>query len=71
MNKYPLVKLLMRYGTVFAATVALGTALVVSLAGAGAPLWIGGGVLAGIVVFILLKSYVELVEILSDMLMPR
>ena len=71
MNKYPLVKLLMRYGTMFAATVALGTALVVSLAGAGAPVWIGGGVLAGIVVFIFVKSNLEMVVILSDKLIPR
>lgn len=71
MNKYPLVKLLMRFGTAFAAIVALATAVAVVLIGSGAPLWIAGGLGAGVVVFVLLKSYVELVEILSDMLMPR
>ncbi len=73
MNKYPVVKLLMRHGNLFAIAVSL---CVVAMASVFAisisePFWILGAVLTGFVVYVLLKSYVELVEILSDMLMPQ
>ena len=73
MEKYPVLKLIVRYGQAAAVALAL---LVLGLG-----LFIGGqawgwpaiplAILLALVVFVLAKSYVELVLLVTDMLVPR
>jgi hypothetical protein len=74
---YPAVRLLRRHGAIIA--VAFG--VVPALGGLWAMLvwggpgggigWLVGGVAAGAAVGFLMRSYVELVRIIADMLLPR
>ncbi len=70
---YPAVRLLRRYGN----WIAIGFGAVPVLAGLWAMLalggvfWLIGGVLAGGAIGFLMRSYVELVRIIADMLLPR
>ena len=74
MENYPIIRLLHRHGTWLAALVAvcppLG-ALAMFLAG-GLP-WpvLPMGVVMGAVVYVLARSYVELIHIITETLMPR
>ena len=73
MPKYPIINFLVRHGHPFAIAVALLPAL--------AGIWIAftrgswlcgaGGIAAGAVVYVLMKSYVEMVAIIADMLLPK
>jgi hypothetical protein len=73
MNDYPVLRLIVRYGT--AGSIALGVVAFASIAYLGYPalggLAIAFGALAGIVLFIISKSYAELVRIITEMLLPR
>lgn len=73
MPHYPLVNWLIRYGAWFAAIMAVAPPVIgvyFAFTGTG---WIALaiGVLVGIVTYVLLKSYVELVAIIADMLLPK
>ena len=73
MPNYPIIQFLVRHGHPFAIGVALLPALAglwVLLAGG---LWLYGigAVVAGAVLYVLMKSYVELVAIIADMLLPK
>lgn len=73
MERYPILALILRYGTVGAAGLGVLTALLAGFL-AWAPL--GGlglvvGAVAGAVVFVLGKSYVEIVTIITEMLVPH
>ena len=73
MRTYPMVTALVRYGTLLAVLVALAAAtfgLYLSIAGLGSAFAVGG-VLIGGVLFVLLKSYTELVAIIADMMLPK
>ncbi len=73
MNDYPVLRLIVRYGT--AGAIALSLAVFAVIA------WLGYetlGVLAivlaalvGVVTFVVAKSYAELVRIITEMLLPR
>jgi hypothetical protein len=73
MPHYPIINFLVRHGHPFA----IGVALLPVLAGmwilfAGGPWLYGvGGVAAGAVLYVLMKSYVEMVAIIADMLLPK
>lgn len=70
---YPAVRLLRRHG----AAIAVAFGVVPALAGLWAMLawggigWLAGGVVVGAAVGFLMRSYVELVRIIADMLLPR
>lgn len=73
MPNYPVVNLLVRHGVWFAVIVAalpIIAGLCLALSGWGW-IWLGAGAVAGAVLFIVFKSYVELVCILADMLLPK
>ena len=70
---YPAVRLLRRHGNWFA----IGLGLVFVAAGAWAAvagygaIWLLGGLVAGAFGAFVMRSYVELVRIIADMLLPR
>lgn len=70
---YPAIRLLRRHGN----WIALGFALAPALAGLwatlvlGSALWLLGGIVVGMATGFLMRSFVELVPIIADMLLPR
>jgi hypothetical protein len=71
--KYPMINFLVRYGGLCALVIALVppvAGLYLMIRG-GDWLVLAGGIVAGVVTYGLLKSYSELVELMSDMLMPK
>ncbi len=73
MNDYPMLRLIVRYGSL--GCVALAVLVFAAIAWLGHP-ELGGlaivlGALTGIVVFIVGRSYVELVRLITDMLLPK
>ncbi len=73
MSDYPMLRLIERYG----GWLAVLLALFLPAAGVWALVlgwhwgWMLGGLGAGIVAFVLLRSYVELVRVMIDMLLPK
>lgn len=73
MPNYPVINFLLRHGHRFALAVALLpaiTGLYLGFTGWGWPFAVGGAV-TGVVLYVLAKSYVELVAIIADMLLPK
>lgn len=74
MDQYPTIKLIVERGNVMAVVIALlpMCAAVAAVAGV-AWHWLAltAGAIAGLVVYVLLKSYVELVRVMADMLIPK
>jgi hypothetical protein len=73
MPNYPVVNLLVSHGKWFAAIVAalpVVAGIYLVLAGAGW-IYLCAGVVTGAVLYVISKSYVELVCIIADMLLPR
>lgn len=73
MPNYPIIHFLVRHGHRFAIAVALLPVVVgawLALAGWGWP-YGAGGIVAGAILYVIMKSYVELVAIIADMLLPR
>ena len=73
MPSYPVVNFLLRHGHRFAVVVALLPAvpgLYLGFSGWGWPVAVGG-IMAGGILYVLAKSYVELVAIIADMLLPK
>lgn len=70
---YPALKLVRRYGRPLSVAVALVTAGAgLAAAAAGHSVWFAAaGLIAGPVLLLLLWSFVELVDIVADTLMPR
>jgi len=64
---------LVRHGGVVAAVLGLAPpALAVAALAAGwAAGWLAVGLAAGVVLFALVKSYVELIRVVTDMLLPK
>ncbi|MBI4192746.1 MAG: hypothetical protein HY525_19715 [Betaproteobacteria bacterium] len=74
MDQYPIIKLIVERGNVLAVVVALLPLCAAVAAVAGAAWhWLAliAGVIGGLVVYVLLKSYVELVRVMADMLIPK
>lgn len=70
---YPAVRFLRRYGNWFALTLGVllfAAGAAASLAGYGA-IWVVAGLAAGGFAAFLMRSYVELIRIIADMLLPR
>jgi len=73
MPNYPVVNLLVSYGKWFAAIVAalpVVAGIYLMLTGAGW-IYLCAGAVAGAVLYVVFKSYVELVCIIADMLLPK
>lgn len=73
MERYPVLNFILRYGKV--ASVAAAILAAVAIAGLGWQVlgWLAIvlAIVAGAVVFVLAKSYVEIVTIITEMLVPR
>lgn len=72
-QNYPVVQLLVRHGAMVA--IAIGVVPVLfglywAVAGFGA-VYAVGGLIAGAIAYLFVKSYVELVTIITDMLLPK
>lgn len=71
--RYPTVQFLVKHGNRFALTLALLVILFgIALSWLNTS-WIilAGGVVGGAVLYVILRSYVELVQIIADMLLPK
>ena len=73
MENYPTIQFILRYGDAFAIFVALlpfAAGFITALYGLQ---WmaLAAGAVASLVIGVLMKSYVELVRIIADMLLPR
>ena len=73
MPRYPVVNFLLRHGHAFAVAVALLPAIAGVHLGVSGWGWLiaAGGVATGAILYVLAKSYVELVAIIADMLLPK
>lgn len=73
MNDYPTVRLLLRWGNHMAIAAALAMPLFALLLVAEGWAWttLLAGLFAGAVVLILARSYIELIRIIADTLLPR
>lgn len=73
MNDYPTVRLLLRWGNHMAIAAALAMPLFALLLVAEGWAWttLLAGLFAGAAVLILARSYVELIRIIADTLLPR
>lgn len=73
MNDYPLLNFVACHG--LAISIAGGILPVLAAAWyvlAGAPVgWLAAGVVAGVVLFLAIKSYAELVRLITEMLIPK
>jgi hypothetical protein len=73
MNNYPMLHFIGRFGGWCAVILALvpivagGWALAVGASG----WWLAAGLAAAVVLFVLVRSYVELVRVMIDMLLPK
>lgn len=73
MPKYPFINFLLNHGHAFAVAVALlpvAAGLWLAYGGLGW-IWILGGILLAAVLYVIAKTYVELVAIIADMLLPK
>jgi carbon starvation protein CstA len=73
MDDYPALNFLMEHARSVAAAAAvlpLAGAIVAVAAGAS-PLWLVAGIVAAAVGYGLVRSYVELIKLVTDMLMPK
>ena len=73
MPDYPILRVLERHGgwlSVLAAFVPLVISIWLVTAGAN-QWWIAVGLGGGVVVYVLAKSYVELIRVMIDMLLPK
>ncbi len=73
MSQYPVLTFLERHGGWIAAGVGLlplAAAIVAVVMGA-ALMWLAAGVVGSIILFVAARSYVELIRLMTDMLMPK
>ena len=73
MNDFPAIRLLKRHGYTLAAVAALAVplgALLLFLCGWSWPI-LPAGIVGGALVYLLARSYVELIHIITEMLLPQ
>lgn len=73
MDQYPTLNFLMRHGQRIAIALALAPIVAAGLAVAGGASWLwgGAGVVIGAIGYGLVLSYIELIKLVTDMLMPK
>ena len=72
-NGYPAIRFLVRYGHALAVVIgaaAIGTGIVAAVSGWGWG-WIPAGILGGGLVYLLFRSYAEIVQVIAETLLPR
>jgi hypothetical protein len=72
-SEYPMLRLIERYGAwmaIAAGLLPLAAALW-ALAVGESPWWLLAGIIAAIIAFAAVRSYVELVRVMTDMLLPK
>ena len=70
MNQYPILNLLVRHGNLVAIVISL-LPVVFALGLNGAPAVLAAAVVGSIVLGLFVRSYVELVRVVTDMLLPE
>lgn len=70
MNQYPILNILVRHGNVLAVILGL-LPIALALALNAAPVMLGAAIVAGVIFGFFVRSYVELVRVVIDMLMPQ
>jgi len=74
MDQYPTIRLIIERGNLLAVVIAL-LPLCAAIAATAGIAWhwlaLGAGLISGAIIYLLLKSYVELVRVMADMLIPR
>ena len=70
---YPMLRLVVRHGPWLAYVIGIGVfiAAFVTLPILGAVPTVGLGIAAGVVVFVVARTLVELVQLITDMLLPK
>ena len=71
--KYPVLGLLVSYGdwlAVLVAALPIVAGIALCLSG-GSALWIAGGIAGGAFLYLIMRSYVELVRVIVEMLLPQ
>ena len=71
MNDYPMLHFLMRWGKLAAAGLAVAVFAAGLWAAAGSGQWLWAGAVVAVVGYGLALSYVELVRVIVDMLLPK
>jgi len=74
MNNFPLLKLLDRHGDYIAILIALAPPLLGGWFvwnGGASWIWAIAAVVLGLILYVFVKSYVELVRLMVDMLLPK
>jgi hypothetical protein len=73
MNEYPAMRFMLQQSRwlpgVASAIVVIGGAYIV--ARTGDPVWLVAAIIVGAALFLIVKSYVELLKLIADMLLPR
>ncbi len=72
-QQYPTLRLLERHGAWLAVLVALTPviAAIIALIAGYSPWWLLAGAAAGTVLFLVGRSYVEMIRLMTDMLLPK
>jgi hypothetical protein len=73
MNDYPMLHFIGRHGgwcAILAAVLPVAAAAWAVMIGAS-PWWLAAGIAAAVALFVLVRSYVELVRVMIDMLLPK
>lgn len=73
MNDYPTLRFLERNGgwlSVVAALLPVAATIVATGLGA-TPWWVAGGIAVGAFVYLAARSYIELIHLMTDMLLPK
>ena len=70
MTQYPILNLLVRHGNLVAVVIGL-LPVVFALGSNGAPVILAAAVAGSLVLGLFVRSYVELVRVVTDMLLPQ
>jgi hypothetical protein len=69
-NQYPILNILVRHGNLLAVVLGL-LPIAFAVALGAAPVMLGGAIVGGVIFGFFVRSYVELVRVVIDMLMPQ
>lgn len=73
MTEYPVLHFLVKHGTSLAIATAVAPVLltIAAVVAGWNILWIPAGIVVGAFAYLIMKSYAELVAVISDMLLPK
>ncbi len=70
MSQYPILNILVRHGNLLAVILGL-LPIAIAVALDAEPVMLGAAIVAGVILGFFVRSYVELVRVVIDMLMPQ